>query len=85
MEPPGGVRPDRDRQLVLRNQSAAPRARGRIRTSPGPGARAQPAAHRPRPSCPWCPASQPVESSAAAVLQTMQQLSPSAGGNNNAQ
>nr|XP_036676013.1 uncharacterized protein LOC108004844 isoform X1 [Drosophila suzukii]XP_036676014.1 uncharacterized protein LOC108004844 isoform X1 [Drosophila suzukii] len=85
MEPPGGVPPDRDRQLVLRNQSAAlvpvivsapPSGPGATTPNPQPPAQSQAS---PLPSKPTSLSLQPH-----AVLQAMQQLSPSAGGNNNA-
>nr|NP_573328.2 uncharacterized protein Dmel_CG42450, isoform A [Drosophila melanogaster]AAF48890.2 uncharacterized protein Dmel_CG42450, isoform A [Drosophila melanogaster] len=85
MEPPGGVPPDRDRQLVLRNQSAAlvpvvvsAPATGPGATTPNPQSSAQ-AQLSLVPSKPTSLSLQPH-----AVLQAMQQLSPSAGGNNNA-
>ncbi|XP_016986729.1 uncharacterized protein LOC108049866 isoform X2 [Drosophila rhopaloa] len=87
MEPPGGVPPDRDRQLVLRNQSAAlvpvvvsaPTAPGAITPSPQPPAPQASSSSSLLPSKPTSLSLQPH-----AVLQAMQQLSPSAGGNNNA-
>ncbi|XP_037727790.1 uncharacterized protein LOC119558357 isoform X2 [Drosophila subpulchrella] len=85
MEPSGGVPPDRDRQLVLRNQSAAlvpvivsapPSGPGATTPNPQPSSQSQAS---PLPSKPTSLSLQPH-----AVLQAMQQLSPSAGGNNNA-
>ncbi|KAH8367883.1 hypothetical protein KR084_003904 [Drosophila pseudotakahashii] len=81
MEPPGGLPPDRDRQLVLRNQSAAlvpvvvsapPPLQASATTGP-------PTTPSPQPSKPTSLSLQPH----GALLQAMQQLSPSAGGGNN--
>ncbi|XP_017068372.1 uncharacterized protein LOC108106035 isoform X2 [Drosophila eugracilis] len=98
MEPPGGVPPDRDRQLVLRNQSAAlvpvvvsaPPPLLPPLTTTGSGAitpSPQPTAtsllqSQSQPPAPSKPTSLSLQPHA--VLQAMQQLSPSAGGNNNA-
>ncbi|XP_043063309.1 uncharacterized protein LOC108087590 isoform X2 [Drosophila ficusphila] len=94
MEPPGGLPPDRDRQLVLRNQSSAlvplvvatpahPSGAGvPPTTATTTTANPQPSgtATATQPSKPTSLSLQPH-----AVLQAMQQLSPSgAGGNNNA-
>ncbi|XP_039496991.1 uncharacterized protein LOC120455151 isoform X1 [Drosophila santomea] len=86
MEPPGGVPPDRDRQLVLRNQSAAlvpvvvsapPTATGAITPTPT----TQPPAQAQLSLVPSKPTSLSLQPHV--VLQAMQQLSPSAGGGNN--
>ncbi|KAI8034598.1 hypothetical protein M5D96_012652 [Drosophila gunungcola] len=87
MEPPGGVPPDRDRQLVLRHQNqpaalvpvvvSAP-APASAPTAPGAtisAASPQPPATSLLPSKPTSLSLQPH-----AVLHAMQQLSPSAGG-----
>ncbi|XP_032580531.1 uncharacterized protein LOC6614910 isoform X1 [Drosophila sechellia] len=84
MEPPGGVPPDRDRQLVLRNQSAAlvPVVVSAPATGPGAAPNPQPPAQAQLSLVPSKPTSLSLQPHA--VLQAMQQLSPSAGGNNNA-
>ncbi|XP_041630641.1 uncharacterized protein [Drosophila kikkawai] len=85
MEPPGGVPPDRDRQLVLRNPSSA--LVPVVVSAPVAAAAPNPTPQQPPPP--------PLSSSQYAkptslnlqphtVLQAMQQLSPSAAGNNNA-
>ncbi|XP_043659403.1 uncharacterized protein LOC122624040 isoform X1 [Drosophila teissieri] len=88
MEPPGGVPPDRDRQLVLRNQSAAlvpvvvsapPTATGA--STPTPTPTTQPPAQAQLSLVPSKPTSLSLQPHV--VLQAMQQLSPSAGGGNN--
>ncbi|XP_044252146.1 uncharacterized protein [Drosophila takahashii] len=85
MEPPGGLPPDRDRQLVLRNQSAA--LVPVVVSAPPPAPQPQQATATTGPST--TPTPQPSKPTSlslqphGALLQAMQQLSPSAGGGNN--
>ncbi|KPU74736.1 uncharacterized protein Dana_GF19134, isoform C [Drosophila ananassae] len=87
MEPPGGVPPDRDRQLVLRNQSTAlipvvvtsvpaptTASAGTLIPTPSP---------TPSTQTPVCVKPTSLSLQPHAVIQAMQQFSPSAAGNNN--
>ncbi|KAH8272731.1 hypothetical protein KR026_006960 [Drosophila bipectinata] len=89
MEPPGGVPPDRDRQLVLRSQSTAlvPVV---VTSVPAPApATASAGTILPTPTptlstqAPVCVKPTSLSLQPHAVIQAMQQFSPSAAGNNN--
>lgn len=87
MEPPGGVPPDRDRQLVLRNQSTAliPVV---VTSVPAPttataGTLLPTLTPTPSTQAPACVKPTSLSLQPHAVIQAMQQFSPSAAGNNN--
>ncbi|KAH8287232.1 hypothetical protein KR054_004712 [Drosophila jambulina] len=91
MEPPGGVPPDRDRQLVLRNPSSAlvpVVVSAPVASGPTAAAAPNPTPQQQQPPPPLSSSQYAKPTSLNlqphTVLQAMQQLSPSAAGNNNA-